>query len=105
MAIEAEGFAASADEVAHLFALGLEIALVVGALRGLRRRWLDDLDSGEFESLDLGGVVGGETDGGDAHLLENLGGKLEVAAVGFVVAVALRGVRCGRKVSQRSSLR
>jgi hypothetical protein len=70
--------------VAHLFAFGLEVALVGGLAGDLGGDALDDLDAGELEGFDFFGVVGDEADGGDAHLLEDLGGKLEVAAVGLV---------------------
>ena len=42
------------------------------------------LTAGQFEGFDLGGVVGDEADGVDAQLFQDLGGELELAAVGFV---------------------
>ena len=61
-----------ADEVAHLFALGLEVALVGGLGGDLGGDALGDLDAGEFEGFDLVGIVGDEADGVDAELLEDL---------------------------------
>lgn len=73
-----------ADEVAHLFALGLEVAEVGGFAGDLGGDAFDDFDAGEFESFDLFGVIGDEADGGDVERLEDLGGELEVTAIGFV---------------------
>ena len=56
----------------HLFALGLEVALVGGFGGDLGGDALDDLDSGEFEGVDLGGVVGDEADGVDADVTKIL---------------------------------
>jgi hypothetical protein len=71
-------------EVAHFFALGLEVAFVGGFAGDLGGDALDDFDADEFEGFDLFGVVGDEADGGNFELLKDLGGELEVAAVGFV---------------------
>ncbi len=71
-----------ADEVAHLFALGLEVALIGGLAGDLGGDALDDFDAREFEGFDLLRVVGDQANGLDAHLLEDLGRKLEVTAIG-----------------------
>jgi len=73
----------SAGEVAHLVALGFEVALEGGLGRDRGGEALDDLDAGGFEGFDLFRVVGEETDLGEAELLEDGGGQLEVTAVGL----------------------
>ena len=56
-----------ADEVTHLFALGLEVALVGGFGGDLGGDAFGDFDAGEFEGFDLCGVVGDEANGFHAH--------------------------------------
>ncbi len=78
----------------HLVLLGLEVELV-GGLGGYDGgEAFGDVDSGGFERFDLLGVVGHQADGVDAERLEDLGGKLEVAAIGGVAEfeVGLDGV-------------
>jgi hypothetical protein len=70
--------------MAHLIALGLEIALVGGLGGDDGGDALGDLNAGEFEGLDLCGIVGDESNGVDAQLLEDLGREFELAAVGLV---------------------
>ena len=74
----------SADQVSHLLALGLEVAFVGRFGGDDGRKALCDLDSGEFERFDLRWIVCDEADGVDSELLEDFGGELEFAAVGFV---------------------
>jgi hypothetical protein len=74
---------ALANEVSHLFALGLEIAFVGGFRGNLGGDTLGNLDPRMFEGFDLGGVIGNQAHGVDAELLENLRRELKFAAVGF----------------------
>ena len=83
MAARGLGFAL-ADEVAHFFALGGEVALVGGFGGDFGGDALDDLDAGLFEGFDLFGVVGDEADGRNVHCLEDSCGELKMAAVGFI---------------------
>lgn len=69
--------------MSHFFALGFEVALEGGFDGDLGGEALDDLDAGGFEGGDLLRVVGEEADLGDAEVLEDGGGELEVAAVGL----------------------
>ena len=46
-----------------------------------------DLDAGLLDGVDFFGVVGDEADGSEAEVLEDGGGKLEVAAVGAVAEI------------------
>ncbi len=64
-----------ADEVAHLFVLGLQVALVGGLAGNFGGDALDDLDAGEFEGLDFVRIVGDEADGFDAELFEDSAGS------------------------------
>ncbi len=72
------------DQVAHLVLLGLEVELVGGLGGDDGREALDHLNAGQFQSFDLLRVVGHQANGGNAEHLEDLGGQLEVAAVGGV---------------------
>lgn len=68
----------------HLFALGLKVEGVVGVFLNVGLDALDDAYAALLEGLDLFGVICDEPYGGYAEELEDLGGKLEVAAVGGV---------------------
>ena len=70
--------------MAHFFAFGFEVALEGGFRGDGGGDALGDEDAGGFEGADLVRVVGDEADGGDLEVLEDLGGELEVAVVGFV---------------------
>ncbi len=73
-----------ADQVAHFVLLGFEVELVGGLGGDDGGEAFGDANAGEFEGLDLFGVVGHEADRGDAEEFEDFGRKLEVAAVGSV---------------------
>ena len=64
--------------------LGLEVALEGGFAGDGGGEAFDDGDSGGFEAGDFVRVVGDEADGRDFEVLEDFGGELEVAVVGFV---------------------
>ena len=83
-----------ADEVAHLLALGLQVALVGGFGGYLGGDTLYNLDACQSECFDLFRIVGDKADLREAKLLENLSGKLELAAVGFIakLKIGLDGV-------------
>ncbi len=68
--------------MAHLVALGFEVALEGGFGRDGGGDALDHGDAGGFEGGDLLGVVGDEADAGDAELAEDRGGEFELAVVG-----------------------
>ena len=73
-----------ADEVAHLFALGLEVALVGGFAGDLGGDAFGDFDACQFEGFDFFRVVGDEADGVEAEVFEDFGGEFVLATVGFV---------------------
>ena len=77
-----DGATALCHEVAHLVALGFEVALEGGFGGDGGGDALDDGDAGGFEGGDLLGVVGDEADAGDAELAEDGGGEFELAVVG-----------------------
>ena len=73
-----------ADQVAHFFVLGLEVALEGWFAGDGGGDALGDEDAGGFEAADFVRVVGDEADGRDLEVFEDFGGELEVAVVGFV---------------------
>ncbi len=73
-----------ADQVAHFFVLGLEVALEGGLAWNSSGDAFCDRDAAGLEGGDLVGVVGHQADGLDPEVLEDLGGELELAMVGAV---------------------
>ena len=82
------------DQVAHLVALGFEVAGVELGLGDDGGEAFDNLNAVSFEGGYLFWVVGDEADGGDAEVPEDPGGELELAAVSLEakLEVGLDGV-------------
>ena len=73
-----------ADQVPHLFVLGLEVALVGGLAGDLGGEALGNFDAGRDECVDLLRIVGDQADSFDAERFEDCGRKFVGAAVGGV---------------------